>query len=79
MDLTAFDVLHPQVFGPASEQAEVFAKVAELVQSALDGYQVTSEQFCLSGNKLLGWPPALFLLARGHCTDGRLRLSVRKG
>lgn len=29
-----------RVFGPNSSQADVFAEVAELVQSALDGYKV---------------------------------------
>ena len=28
------------VFGPATMQAAVFSRVSELVQSALDGYQV---------------------------------------
>ena len=28
------------VFGPSTSQAAVFAQVSELVQSALDGYQV---------------------------------------
>lgn len=35
-----------QVFASGTEQATVFAEVAELVQSALDGYQVVSAPLC---------------------------------
>ena len=38
----AFD----KVFGGQSSQAEVFAEVSDMVQSALDGYKVCSSLLC---------------------------------
>ena len=38
----AFD----KVFGPQSSQADVFAEVSDLVQSALDGYKVGASHLC---------------------------------
>ena len=38
----AFD----KVFGPQSSQADVFAEVSDLVQSALDGYKVGACHLC---------------------------------
>ena len=48
----AFD----KVFGPQSSQADVFAEVSDMVQSALDGYKVDCHLCCLL--LLLPIPPA---------------------
>ena len=45
----AFD----KVFGPLSSQADVFAEVSDLVQSALDGYKVEAFHLCCCSSLLL--------------------------
>ncbi len=49
-----------RVFGPAASQAEVFGEVAELVQSALDGYKARIIPYPCSPTPALpyGSPPA---------------------
>ena len=54
-----------RVFGGQARQTDVFQEVSELVQSALDGYQV--DMFC--------WPT--WLHAADHkCIIGSLRLTI---
>ena len=44
--------LHLEVFGPDTEQADIFAEVEGLVQSALDGYKVRICGCCFRSNAL---------------------------